>query len=317
MGQFDEFGAGSPRRPSADGEPRFPGVEPSGLGTPYIESLTGYLQRLANEYVVPPARLFHDEVVPAVREHGLWTGKPADLLHRQSRGMDGAERVAEHVVDVVSRLTGRTDLGRCTFLGFMTLDVFHNGVVLMRQKRWCPYCWEDDASGAGPYERKLWALSVVDVCPIHSVVLVDRCYVCGRQQPPISPDVRPSICARCGSFLGSSAVRVDDIDGSDGSRRLWFGRQAAILIHAVDVAHIQGLDAGSLARARESGLQQLQDCIDDEGVQSTVVRQIESWRWDWSRPRIEEIFSALWSARWPVANLFPREVRRVVELRSG
>ena len=317
MDPFDEFGVGPTRRLIPDDEPPFPGVEPCGLGTPYVESLTGYLQRLANEYVIPPARLFHDEIVPTMREHGLWTGKRPDLLNRRSRGMDGAEPAARHAVDAVCRLTGRSDLGRCTYLQFMTLDVFHNGVVLARQKRWCPCCWDDDASKTGPYERRLWSLSVVDACPIHSTVLVDRCYSCGRQQPPISSDVRPGICARCGRCLGSPPVRIDDTDGSDGSRRLWFAREAAVLIRAVDVAHIQGLDAGSLADARENGLQELHDHIVRGGGPSAVVQQIENWRWSWHRPRIEEIFSALWCARWPVANLFPPEVRAVVELCSG
>ena len=231
--------------------------------------------------------------------------------------MDGAEPVARHAVDAISRLTGRSDLGRCTYLQFMTLDVLRNGVVLARQKRWCPCCWGDDAFMNGPYERKLWSLSVVDACPIHSTVLVDRCYSCGRQQPPISSDVRPGICALCGGSLGSPPVCIDDTHGSDGSRRLWFAREAAVLIHAVDVADVQGIDADSLAHARVNGLQGLHDHIVRGGGPSNVVQQIENWRWSWRRPRIEEIFSALWSAQWPVVNLFPAEVRAVVELRSG
>lgn len=317
VGQFGEFGDVLPRRPTADGVPRFPGVEPRGLGTPYVESLTGYLQRLANEYVVPPARLFLDEIVPVVRKHGLWTGERADLLIRQSRAMDGAETAARRAVDAVSRLSGRSDLGRCTYLEFMSLNVRHNGVVLVRQKRWCPCCWAEDASQHGPYERKLWSLSVVDTCPIHSTVLVDRCFSCGRQQPSISSDVRPGICALCGGSLGSPPVRIGDAHGSDGSRRLWFAREAAALIHAVDVAHIQGFDGDSLAHARKSALQRLSAHIVQAGGPLTVVRQIENWTWGRGGPRIEEIFSALWRARWPIVNLFPAEVRAVVELRSG
>ena len=300
-----------------DGEPRFPGVEPCGLGTPYVESLTGYVQRLASEYVIPPARLFHDEIVPVLRENGLWTGKRPDLLNRRSRGMDGAESAADHAVDAVARLTGRSDLRRCTYLQMMTLDVFHKAVALERQKRWCPSCWVDDASKHGPYERKLWSLSVVDACPIHSTVLMDRCYTCGRQQPPISSDVRMGICARCGWSLGSPPVRIEGTDGSDGSRRLWFARQAADMIHAVDVAHVQGLDKATLAKARRNGFQRLRAHVVWPGDPTTPVSQIGHWRWDWNRPRLEEIFSALWRARWPVVNLFPAEVRAVVESRAG
>lgn len=110
--------------------------------------------------------------------------------------------------------------------------------VLAPQKRWCPCCWADDALKHGLYEHKLWSLSVVDACPIHSTILMARYYTCCRQQPPISSDLGLGICSRCGWSLASPPVRIDGTDGSDGSRRLWSARQAADMIHAVDVARV-------------------------------------------------------------------------------
>jgi hypothetical protein len=39
-------------------------LEPIGIGTPYVESLTGYVQRLAHEHCVTVRRLTITEIAP-------------------------------------------------------------------------------------------------------------------------------------------------------------------------------------------------------------------------------------------------------------
>ena len=281
-----------------------------------MESLTGYLQRLANEYQIPPEHLFREQIVPAIRRHGLWTSKRADLLRRNARGIDGAGRAARIAIETLSCLTGRSDLVACALVVLTERDFLHEDALLVRQKRWCPCCWREDIATANPYERKLWTLSVVDACPVHMTSLVERCFACGRQQPPISMDVRPGICALCGESLMIAPVPLPkESDISDATRQLWYARQAAILVHAVDVAELHGIRACDLSQARQVGLEDMSARVFQEGGSPALIKQIRHWRRRWGKPKIEELFSVLWRARWPVANLFPKEVREVVDSR--
>lgn len=52
------------------------------------------------------------------------------------------------------------------------------------------------------YERLLWALRGVGVCPIHIAHLEDRCLFCCKALPPLAAHSRPGYCSSCGRWLG-------------------------------------------------------------------------------------------------------------------
>lgn len=91
-------------------QPGYAGIEPRGKGTPFVESLSGYLQHVANLYEIPPATLFQEDVLPVLREQGLWKARPGDVLKRHSYAMNGAGLAARMTVERLSTLTGRRDL---------------------------------------------------------------------------------------------------------------------------------------------------------------------------------------------------------------
>ena len=294
--------------------PLFGNVAPLGLTTPYIESLTGYVQRLANEHHVPPALLFRNTIVPVVRRELQWKRPLSVMLRQHARAIDGSTQPAQLAADCMSRSTGRNDLARCTLLGLTVMNLVQPDGLLSGYKRWCPSCWHDDtAAGRSRYERKLWTLSVVDACAVHSVLLVNRCPTCGCTQPPISRDVRPGVCSLCGELLDGPAIALRDTQGADASRRLWFARQAEVLVHALEVVAVHGLNEKDLAYARQQGFAVLADHVVRNGGSSAVLETVQGWTTRWRRPRLEALFSVLWQARWPVARLFPRRVRVVVD----
>ena len=180
----------------------------------------------------------------------------------------------------------------------------------MQHKRWCPSCWADDDD---PYERKLWNLWVVDVCPVHSAVLMDRCPACGRQQPAVSRDVRIGVCALCGESLDGEPVALVAPLGDDASRRLWFARQAVALVHALDVAELLDLDASSIDAARRDGLRALLESAESSPYLVSLAMKIDGWIARDSHPTLDALFSVLWRAKWPVMELFPGSVRSIVE----
>ena len=289
-------------------------ITPIGFGTPYVESLTGFFQRLANAYVLAPQFLFEKILVPAMREQGLWKGSRADLFRRNSRAIDGGGAVAHLALDTLSDHTRRSDLAPCTMLSLFDAGRIQDDALLVRHKRWCPECWHADLPHHPPYERKLWVLSVVDSCPVHSTVLMDRCFFCGRQQPPIAADVRPGTCALCGESLTAAPVRLPaDTVRADASRRLWYAGQAVALVHGADVAALHRLSTSDLDCARESGLRALRAKVKHDGSVPVLIRSIDAWMKPHAKFRIEELFSVLWRARFPVSVFFPAEIREVLD----
>jgi len=62
----------------------------------------------------------------------------------------------------------------------------------------CPLCWRETGALLLP-----WALRHITACPIHRVLLVDRCAGCGRA---VRPDPLRGVCAACGYALGDLAT---------------------------------------------------------------------------------------------------------------
>ena len=291
----------------------FSTVVPRGLGTPYVESVTSYLQRLANEHVVPPEKLFREKLLPAFRERNLLNASFSDLMRGDLQALNGAGDHARVAVACLTKQTGRKDLRDLAFLSLVRLQGISRRDLLARGKRWCSCCWRDDDATSGRYERNVWNLAVVEACPIHMTVLVERCLSCGRRQPDYSWDVRPGVCVPCGDELGGRPPLLDELEGSDDERRLWYARQAAQLIHCIDISSIQGLDAGAVAQARSQGLHALRAHLQRSGGPPAALSQVQRWIERWRTPGLEDIFSVLWRARWPVAGLFPDSVRRVLK----
>ena len=280
----------------------FSGLLPNGLDTPYCESLSGYLQRLGNAYLVPPGDLLRELHSAAVL---------SDWFLERPRAMDGARSPAESSLAWLANVTGRSDLRRCTLLALTDLGGLSADGLLVQYKRWCPTCWSDD--GPDPYERKLWNLWVVDVCPVHSAVLLDRCPACGRMQPAVSHDVRIGVCALCGESLDGDPVALVEPLGADAFRRLWFARQAATFIHALDVAELLEVDAVSMAGARRDGLRTLVESVDHSPYRESLTMKVDGWLARDSHPTLDALFSVLWRAKWSVVELFPSDVRSIVE----
>ncbi|MDB9512090.1 TniQ family protein [Kamptonema animale CS-326] len=55
------------QKPAIPPRSRFYHLEPIGVGTPYVESLAGYLIRLAQEHCVNVGQLILAEIAPIIR----------------------------------------------------------------------------------------------------------------------------------------------------------------------------------------------------------------------------------------------------------
>ena len=250
---------------------------------------------------------------PRSGRHRLWKNRLSDLLHVQAHATNGAGRVAELAVTEIGRMTGRRDLAQLSCLNFVPFSILDGGSLLDEGKRWCPACWREGDEGEGRYERKLWLLPVVEVCPIHQTVLVERCFSCGMTQPAIARDVRVGTCAHCGDDLCSSPTKITAGDGSDGLRQLWYAEQAALFILGVDTCALYGTSASALAEAQDEGLAALELALRHSlGHNHDLTKKVGAWSEGASKVGLELFFSALWVTRWPVESFFPHPVREIL-----
>ena len=280
----------------------YPGIEPMGRGTHQVESLTGYWHRLSNEFVLPPGLTFDKHLFEEIHRIMPW-GKAADTRAETLHKLNGAGQVVEVGLDKISELTGRADLRSTTLLGLNELGGFPTGSHLVSDiKKWCRLCWEEDETGR--YERLLWWLPVVDVCPVHSVKLTNRCLKCGRRQPDLVRDVRVGVCGLCGHDLEGAKRPIPEDEESEAGRRLWYARRAAELIGLVQGLEANGQGGDELAEVRRVGLKKLHEKLEEIDDPSEVSKDVGRWIERGRMGSLEELFSALWLSRCSVPEIF-------------
>jgi hypothetical protein len=146
-------------------------LEPIGLGTPFTESLTSYLRRLAEAHAVRLDVLMTEILQHLPGRRGVRT-----------RALNGNDRAAGEIVAVLGSLTGRRDLAYLTFLPWA--DIFHAGPLLRTEQAWCPRCYSERTNnGEVRYEPLLWACCGV-ACPRHHAPLYTTCSYLKRERFP-------------------------------------------------------------------------------------------------------------------------------------
>jgi len=238
MMAYEPYGSWDLARPTIPPRSRLYALDPIGVGTSDVESLTGYIARLAAAHCLHPRALVHHEILPLLgRQHLL---KPINsslstFWRKDTRGINGVSPYAQEWVQVVGQLTLRQDLHPLTMLSWG--DVLSRQGLLRATRAWCPACYHDRrAAGYAPYDPLLWALRIVAVCPRHHRPLQDRCPHpdCGAAQSVLAPLSRPGYCARCLHWLGSSPPRRDDAADEQGERDLhvWRARMVGEILAA-------------------------------------------------------------------------------------
>lgn len=170
---------------------RFFPLAPQGLGTGLQESLPSYLDRLARLHAVRNGPFVWHEIHPC-------NSSPGALLGTHSCEMLLAgSRVAQQVASFVAISTGASEvaglvqpaLARCLYL-------YHNNI--RPKAAWCPLCFSDWSRARMPiYRPLLWALTSVRCCPIHHILLQDRCPGCLCQFDHYGTNGWPSSCPNC------------------------------------------------------------------------------------------------------------------------
>ena len=216
-------------------KPRAPlyGCSPLGVGTPLVESLTGFVGRLAVARHLPSSAVF-DGLIRPLMIPGTSLPDGRYLRRFLEAGVityDGLGVPAEQLVSVLERLTARPNLAVHTLLPWRGLLPRIRGSTLGRgPKRWCASCfigWRK--RGLPIYEPLLWRLGPVRRCSVHRTLLSKACPHCGATQGIVQEIAPFGACWRCRKFLAADDVslRVASVDADPGARWEWWTAVAA------------------------------------------------------------------------------------------
>jgi TniQ len=272
-------------------------LEPIGVGTPYIESLTSYITRLAEAHFVSGGQLFAREIVPLVNKSYLHTsnenGKSNSLMtfRLALRCLNGTGDTASDFIRALEVLTLRQSLHWLTMLTWG--NVIGETFLLRDFRAWCPHCYDEwHTKGTIVYDPLIWYLNIVEVCPIHEQALVTECQRCSSRLPIYSHNSRSGTCSRCRHWLGE-ARNINTRNGSslgtiEPEFRLWVITQMGMLISAAP--HMTNIPV------REAILESVSLCINKIAPQNleafanlfnTSKTVVSLWRAGKRVPRID------------------------------
>ena len=195
-------------------------LEPMGVGSPMVESLTSYITRLADAHSVSPVTLVTHEILPhaalkKVLREGKWISPGWSSVVRTSALLNGVVRGTQNWVLALEQLTGRDDLRFLTLLTFAKVLPPRN--LLRRFRAWCPLCYQKwQQAGLAVYEPLIWNLECVTVCGQHGLPLRHCCPYpdCGAVLRPLEPRMVPGYCPKCRRWMGVSypSTQPEDLE---------------------------------------------------------------------------------------------------------
>lgn len=173
-------------------------LQPIGIGTAEVESLTSYIARLAETHCVSPRKLLCEEILAPAGKHTVHYSSSPFFSGEHINSMGS---LAELTATSLERLTMQDDLHLMTMLPWR--NVLSQQQLIKANKAWCTSCYQERASAGGKmYDSLIWMLKPVLICQKHQEQLSQVCPHCNRYLPLLSKFYRPGHCSRCQRWLG-------------------------------------------------------------------------------------------------------------------
>ncbi len=195
-------------------------LEPVGVGTPWVESLTSYIARLASAHAVFPGVFMNKLLEPLVQ------GRHSGILHisqgAKTNLLNATGLRATLAVQFLESLTMRSDLRHLTLLVWSEILCLRGLVRLT--KAWCPVCYEHwREQGKIIFDPLLWVIQEVTTCGVHQIPLCQQCPNpdCARSLPALCWRSRPGYCAYCQEWLGRPPGTTVMSDPAQVVRQRW------------------------------------------------------------------------------------------------
>jgi transcriptional regulator with XRE-family HTH domain len=270
-------------------------LEPLGLGTPNIESLTSYVSRLAEAHSVSLRTLVIQELLPLLKRDYLFNpfGNSLDAFWIEAaRALNGTGILATDWAQALECLTLRTDLRFLTLLPWAA--VLTQQRLLRITRAWCPDCFvEWQAAGRPIYEPLLWNMSAVSLCLRHQRTLLEQCPYpdCHATLPVLASRFRPGYCSKCSRWLG---ITPDPPDPSRATEEwhwhVWVTETIGELVsHNIDLAATPHL--GNIPDSIAAYREQATNCSVQNLAERLQLsrRTVNAWRSGQQIPQIESL----------------------------
>jgi hypothetical protein len=191
-------------------------LDPIGIGTPYVESLTSYLSRLAEAHCVSTGSLISKIYSPLLNKDYLSkvSKRGGNGFFDSAIGINGVGKLAFEFSDLTNKLTGRSDLCLTTLQSWS--NILPSRGLLKKIKSWCPICYEESReNGEIIYDPLIWGFQAVHICLKHKSPLINICGNCNKPVPIINRNTFPGFCSRCGQWLGSLITFRESLCNAD------------------------------------------------------------------------------------------------------
>ncbi len=207
-------------------------LTPIGVGTPMVESLTGYVVRLAEAHCVSAGLLYWKEIRTLTGKGNIFTFRVTNGNGYSTHTINGLGAPAADFVRVLERLTGQHNLRVLTLLPWA--QVLPKAGLLRRARAWCERCVQAWHQANQPlYEPLLWTLQAVTVCPYHQRPLCHQCPHCACPLGPLDWRSRSAYCSRCAHTLVPHAVEsVHTLPSHDLQWATWVANACGDLLAA-------------------------------------------------------------------------------------
>lgn len=194
------------KSPPVPARSRLSRLEPIGIGTAKVESLSSYISRLAEVHCVSSGILLRREVFAPNQLKNLSSSHVG--LGNVTTQINGTGNIFSVIVATLESLT--------TFCGLHSTTMQPWGHILssyqlLRSKKvWCTACYgELLREGKSLYDPLLWALEAISICPWHHEQLCQICPHCNQQLPVLEALSKPGYCSKCRRYLGAPVTTTE------------------------------------------------------------------------------------------------------------
>ncbi|KOP79918.1 TniQ family protein [Cytobacillus solani] len=177
-------------------------IEPLGIGTPYIESLTSYISRLAINHNVRMTTFLNEMIGPFIELPYLASEFAKNLTPTRYNLINGISTINIEFIKVLERLTGRNDIQHMTFINWK--GILANNIV-SKNRRWCTLCLNYMKKNSREiYEPLIWLVSNINKCGIHGTRFKEVCPNCNKKLGFVHQNLVVGYCQYCSGWLAES-----------------------------------------------------------------------------------------------------------------
>ncbi|MFD2330139.1 TniQ family protein [Cohnella sp. GCM10020058] len=178
-------------------------LQPIGLGTNMVESVSSFVSRLAAEHCLTVSNLFNLVFIPYLNNQysGGKFKRMGEYYFDSVHTINGTSGTSNEFSSMINDLTGMNNAQHLTL--FHLSNVVPDRGLLRSNKAWCPTCFDNmKRSNTTIYEPLLWTLKNNSICRFHQRKLEEVCPNCLKQIPVLARHSRVGYCSKCYTWLG-------------------------------------------------------------------------------------------------------------------